>query len=174
MSNFHDLAQKRHSIRKYTDEAISADDVKTILEAALMAPSSKRSTPWEFVVIEDKEKLNAIAGCREFGTLPLTRAALAVLVCVNPETSHAWVEDGAIAATFMQLQAEDLGLGSCWIHVRERFTKDNEPSQDYIRSIVDIPEELQILCAVVFGHKAEEKSPFDLEKLQWEKVHIVK
>ena len=55
MENFHELLLTRHSIRKYTDEPIAAEDVKTILEAGLMAPSSKRSTAWNFIVVEDKE-----------------------------------------------------------------------------------------------------------------------
>ena len=54
MENFHELLLTRHSIRKYTDEPIAAEDVKTILEAGLMAPSSKRSTAWNFIVVEDK------------------------------------------------------------------------------------------------------------------------
>ncbi|MDE5923014.1 MAG: nitroreductase family protein, partial [Muribaculum sp.] len=53
MTSFHDLITNRRSIRKYTDEEISADDVKTIMEAALMAPTSKSSRPWQFVIVED-------------------------------------------------------------------------------------------------------------------------
>ena len=57
MKTFHELLKSRRSIRKYTDEALSPEDVRLILEAALMAPSSKRSTGWEFIVIEENEKL---------------------------------------------------------------------------------------------------------------------
>lgn len=174
MESLHELLIRRHSIRKYTDESISADNVKTILEAALMAPSSKRSMPWEFVLVDDKEKLQEISKCRSFGSAPIAKCSLAVLVCANPETSDAWVEDASIAAVLMQLQAEDLGLGSCWVQIRNRFTADDESSQDYIRNIISIPEELQIVCAITLGHKDEERKPFDLEKLKWEKVHIAK
>lgn len=55
MKTFHELLKSRRSIRKYTDEALSPEDVRLILEAALMAPSSKRSTGWEFIVIEEKK-----------------------------------------------------------------------------------------------------------------------
>lgn len=174
MGNFHNLLVKRHSIRQYTDEPISGEDVEKILQAALMAPSSKRTTPWEFLLVEDKEKLQELSKCRDFGTLPLANCSLAIFVMANPEITDTWVEDAAIAAVLMQLQAEDLGLGSCWVQIRNRFTKDNEPSQNFISDIISIPGEQQILCAITLGHKKEEKKPFDLEKLKWEKVHIAK
>lgn len=174
MGNFHDLLVKRHSIRHYTNEPISGEDVEKILQAALMAPSSKRTTPWEFLLVEDKEKLQELSKCRDFGTLPLANCSLAIFVMANPEITDTWVEDAAIAAVLMQLQAEDLGLGSCWVQIRNRYTKDNEPSQNFISDIISIPGEQQILCAITLGHKAEEKKPFNLEKLKWEKVHIAK
>ena len=93
MSNFHDLIVRRHSIRRYTDEPISADDVTTLLQAALMAPSAKRTMPWEFLLIEDKEKLQELSKCREMGTLPLANCSLAIFVMANPEITDAWIED---------------------------------------------------------------------------------
>lgn len=172
MTNFHDLLINRHSIRKYTDEKISGEDVKLIMEAALMAPSSKRSKPWEFLLVEDKEKLEAISHCRQFGAGPIANCSLAILVMANPEITDTWIEDASIAASYIQIQAHALGLGSCWIQIRARFTDSDIPAEDYIRSIVDIPGELQILCAITVGHKDEERKPFDLDKLDWDKVHI--
>lgn len=174
MKSFHDLLVNRHSIRKYTDEPISAEDVKTIMEAALMAPSSKRSMPWEFILVDDKEVLTKLSKCRDFGATPLGRCSLAILVCANPEISDAWIEDASIAAIIMQLQAEALGLGSCWIQIRGRFTEQAETSQDYISNLISIPGEQQILCAIAIGHKGEEKKPFDVDNLAWDKVHIAK
>ena len=125
MKNFHELLLTRHSIRKYTDEPINADDVKTILEAGLMAPTSKRSTAWNFIVVEDKEVLRQLSECRDAGATPIAGSALTIVVTVDMTRSEAWVEDGAIAATLMQLQAHDLGLGSCWINrEREMFATD--------------------------------------------------
>ena len=57
MENFHELLKNRRSIRKYTEELLSSDDVKLILQAGLMSPSSKRTNGWEFVVVEDKKIL---------------------------------------------------------------------------------------------------------------------
>ena len=71
----------------------------------------------------------------------------------------------------MQLQAEDLGLGSCWIQIRDRFGAELKPAEEYVRELLDIPETLRVLCIVTFGYKAEERKPFDPEKMMWEKVH---
>lgn len=122
MTSFHDLITNRRSIRRYTDEEISAEDVKTIMEAALMAPTSKSSRPWQFVIVEDAARLEALSKCKETGAMPIAKAPLAIVVAVDVEASDPWIEDAAIAATFIQLQAQDLGLGSCWIQIRGRYT----------------------------------------------------
>lgn len=172
MENLHDLLIRRHSIRRYTDEPISAEDVKLILEAALLAPTSKSSRSWQFVVVEDKDMLQRLAQCKPTGAAPIERCSLAVVVAGDPELSDPWVEDASIAAVFMQLQAEDLGLGSCWIHVRGRFTADNIPSEEYVQELLGMPETLPVLCVLTFGHKDETRRPVDPSKLLWEKVHI--
>lgn len=163
---------QRHSIRRYKDQPVSADDVKTILEAALLSPSSKSARPWQFVVVEDKDMLTRLADCKQFGTKPVSTAAFAVVVTVDPAKSDVYVEDATVAAIFMHLQAADLGLGSCWIQVRGRFAADGESSETVVRVLLDIPEEMAVECIVTFGYIDEQRRPVDPEKLLWEKVHI--
>lgn len=172
MNNIHELFLQRHSIRRYTDQPVSPDDVKTILEAALLAPTSKSARPWEFIVLEDKAVLEKLAEFKPHGTMPVKNCAFAVVVCANPERSDVFVEDSSIAAMFMHIQAADLGIGSCWIQVRNRETADGEPSQNYIKELLDIPDVLQVECVVTFGYSAETRRPVDPSKLLWEKVHI--
>ena len=169
---FHDMLFTRHSIRKYTDEPIDGEHVKLLLEAALLAPSGKSVRPWEFVVVEDKEVLAKMSECRPFGSGPVAKCKLAIVVCGDPGKTDVWVEDCTIAATYIQLQAEALGLGSCWIQMRGRFDKDNNDSADLIRELLDIPGEQQVECIIVLGHKDEVRRPVDPDKLLWEKVHI--
>ncbi|MBQ8423597.1 MAG: nitroreductase family protein [Coprobacter sp.] len=172
MKDFHELLRVRRSTRKYTDEEISAEDVKTIMEAALMAPSSKRSLSWEFVLVEEKETLERLATCKEHGSKLVAGAKLAIVVLGDPMKSDVWIEDASIATTIIQLQAEELGLGSCWVQVRNRFSDSGESAEDYVRELLNIPLPMQVLAIVALGHKAEEKAPFDTEKAAWEKVHI--
>ena len=171
---FHDMLFTRHSIRKYTDEPIDGEHVKLLLEAALLAPSGKSVRPWEFVVVEDKEVLAKMSECRPFGSGPVAKCKLAIVVCGDPGKTDVWMEDCTIAATYIQLQAEALGLGSCWIQMRGRFDKDNNDSADLIRELLDIPGEQQVECIIVLGHKDEVRRPVDPDKLLWEKVHIGK
>lgn len=118
MKSLHNLLIHRRSIRKYTQEALSPEAVKTILEAGLLAPSSKRCTPWEFIAVEDKETLARLSECKTSGAKPIAGAALAIVVTADMTLTDTWIEDASIAAILMQLQAADLGLGSCWIQVR--------------------------------------------------------
>jgi nitroreductase len=72
----------------------------------------------------------------------------------------------------IQLQAEDLGLGSCWIQVRCRETEDGTPADEVVRDVLGIPLQLQVLSIIAVGHKGMERKPFDESHLQWEKVHL--
>ena len=174
MNSFSDLIKNRRSMRKFTGEELSQDQVVTLLKAALMSPSSKRSNPWQFIVVDDKETLQQLSICKEMGASFLKDAALAIVVMADPLASDVWIEDAAIASLMIQLQAEDMGLGSCWIQVRERFTASGIPSGDFVHNVLDIPLQLQVLSIVAVGHKGMERKPFNEEHLQWEKVHLGK
>ena len=161
-------------MRIFTEQELSHDEVVALLKAALMAPSSKRSNCWQFVVVDDKDTLKKLSFCKEMGASFLENAALAIVVMADPLASDVWIEDAAIASLMIQLQAEDWGLGSCWIQVRERFTTDGTPSNEFVHDVLDIPLQLQVLSIVAIGHKGLERKPFNEEHLQWEKVHINK
>lgn len=171
---FNGLLFSRHSIRKYTDKPIPPSDVKQILEAALLAPSSKSSRPWQFVAVETPQVLEAMSKCKSAGAKPIANAVLAIVVCADPEKSDVFVEDCAVAASYMQLQAEALGIGSCWVQIRNRYSAEDEPAQDVIKGLLDIPDNMQVVMVVTFGYSAENRKPVDPEKLLWEKVHIEK
>lgn len=172
MENLHELLVRRHSIRKYTDQPIAAEDVKLILEAALLAPTSKNSRSWQFIAVDDPEMLARLGDCKPAGAVPVSRCKLAIVVAGDPTKSDPWVEDASIAAVFMQLQAEDLGIGSCWIQVRGRFTADGIPSEEYVQELLGMPDTMPVLCIMTFGYKDEVRRPVDTSKLMWEKVHI--
>lgn len=172
MSDFHNLIVNRRSIRRYTEEEISPEDVKTILEAALMAPSSKSTRPWQFVVVEDSAMLEDLSKCKESGAGPIAGCALAIVVAVDVEATDPWIEDASIAATYIQLQAQDLGLGSCWIQVRGRYTANDMESETYVQNLLEMPDTILPVCIITLGHKNEERKPQATDKLLWEKVHI--
>ncbi|KUK78257.1 MAG: hypothetical protein XD92_0423 [Proteiniphilum acetatigenes] len=172
MDSFQQLLLRRRSIRKFTGELLTPDQTRTILEAALLSPTSKNSRSWEFIAVEDKEMLTRLSQCKPNTASLIAGAALAVVVLGNPLVSDAWIEDGSIAAINMQLQAEDLGLGSCWVQVRNRTYSDRLTAGEYINDLLGVPMPLEVLCVVAFGVKAKERPAADLALLPWEKVHI--
>ncbi len=174
MENFSDLIRLRRSMRKFTSEELAPEEVVTLLKAALMSPTSKRSNSWQFIAVDDRETLDKLSRCKEHGAAFLADAALAIVVMADPLASDVWIEDASVASILIQLQAEDMGLGSCWIQVRERFTATGMSSDEYVHGILDIPLQLQVLSIIAIGHKGMERKPFDEEHLQWEKVHINK
>lgn len=174
MESFSDLIKTRRSMRKFTEEELTQEQVVALMKAALMAPASKRSNPWQFIVVDDKEKLKELSYCKEQASQFIADAALAVVVTANPLASDVWIEDAAIASIYLQLQAEDMGLGSCWVQVRERFTAAGVSSNEYVHDVLDIPLQLQVLSVIAIGHKGMERKPFDEDHLQWEKIHLNK
>ena len=174
MTDFKDLAQLRRSHRKFTEQEIDADDVKLILRAALMAPTSKGQRAWQFVVVDAPLDIEKLSDAKDLGSQFMKGAPLAVVVLGDPMQNDCGVEDGSIAAISMQYQAEELGLGSCWVQMRGRGLSDGTSADTVIRGILDIPENMNVLCVIAFGHKADERKPQNEDKLKWENVHVSK
>jgi nitroreductase len=172
MENLLDLLRNRRSTRIYKETGISPELVELLMRAALMSPSSKRSNPWQFILVDDSDKLKALSECKKNGSQFLAKAALSIVVIADPERSDVWVEDAAIASVVLQLEAEDLGLGSCWVQIRCRQTESGEDAEAYVRRLLDIPESFRVLSILGIGVKDEVRKPFDESRMQWEKVHL--
>lgn len=172
--DFKTLVQQRRSIRRFTEEAVATEDVKTILRAALMSPTSKSCRAWQFVVVDDKSIIGRLAHAKSAGAEFVEGAPLAVVVCGDTAATDVWVEDASIAAVTMQYQAAELGLGSCWAQMRLRGQADGTTADTAIRDILGLPENISVLCVIAFGHPAMERKPQDESKLKWENVHTNK
>ena len=174
MTDFNELVKIRRSHRKFTDEEISPEHVQSILRAALMSPTSKSQRAWQFVVVDDKTDIEKLADAKDLGSQFMKGAPLAIVVLGDPQKNDCWVEDGSIAAVSMQYQAEELGLGSCWVQMRGRGLADGTLADEVIRGVLDIPANLNTLCIIAVGHKADERKPQNEDNLKWENVHAEK
>ena len=174
MTDFNELVKIRRSHRKFTDEEISPEHVQSILRAALMSPTSKSQRAWQFVVVDDKTDIEKLADAKDLGSQFMKGAPLAIVVLGDPQKNDCWVEDGSIAAVSMQYQAEERGLGSCWVQMRGRGLADGTPADEVIRGVLDIPANLNTLCIIAVGHKADERKPQNEDNLKWENVHAEK
>jgi nitroreductase len=172
MSSFSELIAGRRSMRKFTGEELSQEDVVCLMKAALMSPASKRSNPWQFIVIDGKETLQKLSCCKKHGAAFVADAAVAIVVTADPLASDVWIEDASVASLMIQLQAEDLGLGSCWVQVRGRSHPSGISAGEYVHEVLDLPLQLQVLSIIAVGHRGMERKAFDDGHLQWEKIHI--
>jgi len=174
MINFEDLASKRRSIRNFSSEPLTSEQVEAILKAGLKSPSSKSAKPWEFIVIEDKEELQTLSTTKRSGSKMIKECAIAIVIAADPLISNSWLEDASIATIMMQLQAEDLDLGSCWIQVKDKIRSDETSSEDFVKDLLNLPMQFRVLAILVIGNKVENKPPISDDNLSWEKVHIGK
>lgn len=172
MKDFKTLVQQRRSHRKFTEKEVDANDVQLILRAALMSPTAKNSRAWRFVVVDNKTDIAKMADAKEGGAAFMAGAPLAIVVLRNPDEDECRIEDGSIAAISMQYQAEELGLGSCWVQMRGRGLSDGTRANDIIHGILSLPENMQVLCVLAIGHPADERPMQNEDRLKWENVII--
>lgn len=165
-----ELYKQRRSIRKFTSDKVSKENVENLKKAALLAPSSRNLKPIEFIFIEETEMIRNLEKCKNFGTTALKTATLAIVIIGDTAKSDVWIEDAAIATTFIMLEAEALGLGSNWIQMRLREGA-NAPSEDEVRTLLGIPKQYGILSVLAIGKKNEEKNSYTDDDLDLSKIH---
>jgi nitroreductase len=168
---FLSLVQKRRSIRRYLDKPVEPEKIERLIEAALRAPSSRGFNPWNFIVVTDSILLEKLSKAKPHGASFLKDASLGIAVCADPEKCDVWIEDASIASIYIHLAAESMELGSCWIQVRKRMHDQTKTAEQYIRELLNIPENFNVESMIAIGYPAEIKSPHSKEDLQYEKVH---
>lgn len=168
-----EIIQKRRSIRQYKDTKIDKEMIEKLIKAALWAPTSRNSQPWEFIVVDDKTKLEQLSRSKK-GSQCLWGAALGIIVLADPAKSDVWVEDTAVASAFLLLAAESLGLGSCWIQIRERIHDDQKTAEQYVKEILSIPDNLKVESIISLGYADEIREPHNDEELKYDVIHVNK
>jgi nitroreductase len=165
-----DLIRKRRSIRTYTNEPVARQDLELLVETLLRAPSSRNINPWEFIVVEDRELLQQLARAKAHGSTFLKGAPLGIVVCADSTKSDVWVEDCAIASILVQMTAESLGLGSCWIQIRKRPHDGDTTAEAYIQELLGLPEQIKVAAIIAIGHPDEQREPLRADELQYAKL----
>jgi nitroreductase len=141
----------RRSIREYSSQTVPDELVRKLLEAGMQAPSAGNQQPWHFVVVNEREQLNALADVLPFGKMLLS-AQLGIVICadLDLERYHGfWVQDCSNATLSILLAAHDQGLGAVWVAIY--------PIEDRIagaKKILGLPEKVIPLCVVPIGYPA--------------------
>ncbi|NLZ39116.1 MAG: nitroreductase family protein [Firmicutes bacterium] len=151
-----DLLLTRRSIRKFTEQKLTDEQIEKLLRAAMSAPSGRNIRPWHFVVLRDRKIMDGISAFAP-NTAPLKGAPAAVVVCgdLNKDVGL-WVQDCSCATQNLLLAAHALGLGGVWLNIypnAERIAK--------MREFLGMPEHIVPLCVVAVGYPAEEKPQVD-------------
>ena len=169
---FLSLIQNRRSIRRYLPWPVENKKIDVLIEAALRAPSSRGFNPWEFIFVTERDLLKMLSATKKHGSSFLRNATLGIVVCADADRSDVWVEDASIASIFIQLAAESIGLGSCWIQIRERMHDKEKTAQEYISEILNIPPGLKVESIIAIGHPEKRKPPHAKEELQYDKIYL--
>ena len=151
---FFDLIRDRYSVRKYADKPVEQEKLNKILAAGAAAPTAKNLQPQRIYVLESKEAIEKIRGI----TRCAFNAPVVLMVCGNKE--EAWVNpfnnrssaemDCSIVTTQMMLQAQELGLGTCWVcWFDTALTKET----------FGIPENEEVFALLPLGYPAEVSKP---------------
>jgi len=165
-----ELLRKRRSIRNYTGDPVDPASIDLLQEALLRAPSSRNNRPWEFIFVDEPLLLARLSLAKEAGSAFLAHARLGIVICADESKSDVWVEDCAIAAILVQMTAESLGLGNCWIQIRERRHDAGSSAESYIRKLLGIPERIRVASIVSIGHPAEKRDPLSAAELDYGKI----
>lgn len=166
-----EVIHERKSVRNFTGELVSPEDIDIILRAAMAAPVAIHMMPWQFIIIRDPEKLKTLSEGLPFAKM-LPKAGTAIVVCAAPQDAALGKEEFAIldcacASENMLLAAEALGLGAVWTAVY--------PSKDlmnFVRKELGIPHNIIPVNIIPIGfpmgnEQAEDK--FEPDNIHWEK-----
>lgn len=146
----------RRSIRKYTADPVSDKDLRTLLEAAMAAPSACGKDPWRFIIVKDSARRSSIADALPNGGM-LSGAPIGIVVCGDRNAAHDaqlgyLLQDCSAAIENLLLAATALQLGACWLGVYPR-----EERMARIKEVCAIPDSVMPVVCIALGHPDERK-----------------
>ncbi len=171
MADFKQIIYNRRSIRRFSDELVEKDKVNELIKAALLAPSGKSTYPCDFIVVDKPEVLEKLSQAKTHAAKLIADAPVAIVITADTSTYDVWVEDASIASAFVMLEAENQGLGCCWVQMHLRGTADGKSATENLKEILNLPEHHEVLSVLAIGYKEEDKDAYSDEDLKWDKVH---
>lgn len=149
----------RTSIRDYEARPVEKEKIEKMLRAAMAAPTAMNKQPWHFVVVDQRNVLDALAGANPYAKM-LKKAPLAIVVCGNTDKMiegggrDFWIQDASAATENLLLAAHAMGLGAVWTGAY--------PSEERcisISKVLSLSDNLVPLNMIVVGYPAEQLQP---------------
>lgn len=157
--DFLEVIEKRRSVRKYSDKPVDKEILDAVVRVAQTAPSSRNSKSSAFMIVEDRDTLDALSLMRDYGSGLISGAQAAIVVMGDETKTDLWVDNCAISATFIQLAVTAMDLCSCWVHCNGRPRLKAEPegakAEDYVRELLGIKEGFRPYCVIAIGYPEE-------------------
>lgn len=159
----------RRSIRKYKSGPVPPESIRTLLEAAMMAPSAHNRQPWHFVVCDDRAVTDALSAEHPYSGM-LATAPVCIVVCGQLREGSPlgyWQQDCAAATENLLLAADSIGLGTCWMGVAPMPAR-MEP----VRRILGLPEGVEPFNMIAVGYPDESReveSRYSEDKVHYNK-----
>ncbi len=172
--DFKEVIRKRRSVRKFSDRKVEREVIRRVLDEVIdYAPSSRNSHSSRFLVVDDPETLERISEMRDYGASFVKGAPMAILVMGDKTKTDLWEVSCAISTTMLLQALVDAGLKGCWVHVKDRPVKKDEPEGkkaiEHLREFLPIPEHYGVLCAVACGYSDFEPAALP----EWDKSEVV-
>jgi nitroreductase len=158
----------RRSIRKYEDRPVEQEKIEKLLRAAMQAPSAVNQQPWEFIVVQNKEKLKQIAAMGPYAKM-VESAAVAIVAVANRneyKIPTSWQQDMGAAVQNLLLEAAALELGAVWLGVATA-----KEHSDYIQEIFKLPDSIQPFAIIPVGYPAAGQNNIFIDRFNASKVH---
>lgn len=151
----------RRSTRAFTDQQVSREDLDTILEAGLWAPTGNGKQLWHFTAIHNADKCQALAHAiaeadNRGPSYNFYGAPCHIIVSYKRDEMHAFL-DGSAAIQTMLLAAQSLGLSTCWINQLRPLTDD--PAIRPLLTQLGVPEDYIVIGSIALGYAAKQTAP---------------
>ena len=153
----------RRSVRGFTGEPVDREKLEVALKAAMAAPSARNTKPWEFVVVTEKERVQAVCAAHPYAKFGADAGAV-VLPFGKKEGYALFDQDMGASTENLLLALANLGLGATWCGMRDDL-------QEAVRGVVGIPEKLYVFALVPVGVPSEAVPPrtqYEPERVHWE------
>ncbi|MDO5760884.1 MAG: nitroreductase family protein [Bacteroidota bacterium] len=164
-----DTILKRSSVRRYTDEEISRENLDKIIRAGFAAPTSHNSRPWHFIILDDKELMKNVGQNMEYAHM-IEFANKAIIVCADVTLApECWMLDCSAASENILLAAESLGIGACWTAVYPYKHRE-----EVVKKFIPLPENIKPLCIIPLGYAgkpANIKDKYDSTRIHYNKFN---
>ncbi|MGI6296074.1 MAG: nitroreductase family protein [Armatimonadota bacterium] len=146
--------KNRRSVRFYRDTPVSDEQIEELLKAGFCAPSGHAANAWHVIVIRDQQIKDKLATLHRWSKI-LARAPVIIVVCVDREKQDLWIEDGSAFMQNVLIQATEMGLGTCWVMMRE------EDEGGLVHQTLDLPANIAPVASAMVGYGARYPGPHD-------------